>query len=112
MILTGLATGSGVTSFGWNTGCLNNAQESIKSWIVESYRHRTGHILSNYALTLIWSTTVAIFAVGGAIGAFIASHISRRYGRRGGLFRANLVGVIAATLMCELAFIFIMFFYQ
>ena len=87
-------------SFGWNTGCLNSAQESIKSWIIESYRHRTGYTLSESLLTLIWSTTVAIFAIGGAIGAYMANIISRRYGRRGGLLRANLLGVIAATLMC------------
>jgi MFS family permease len=79
---------------------LNSVQESIKSWIIESYRHRTGHTLSVSILTLIWSTTVAIFAIGGAIGAFIASGISRRYGRRGGLLRANLLGIIAATFMC------------
>ncbi|CAF1045933.1 unnamed protein product [Rotaria sordida] len=100
LILTGLATGSGVVSFGWNTGCLNNAQESIRPWIVESYYHRTGYTLSKNTLTLIWSTTVAIFAIGGAIGAFAASFISRRYGRRGGLLKANLLGIIAATLMC------------
>jgi MFS family permease len=88
-------------SFGWNTGCLNSAQESIKSWIVESYQHRNGSKLSPSVLTLIWSTTVAIFAIGGAIGAFIASSVSRRYGRRGGLLRSNLLGIIAATLMCE-----------
>jgi hypothetical protein len=27
--------------------------------------------------------------------------VSRRYGRRGGLLRSNLLGIIAATLMCE-----------
>ncbi|CAF2369406.1 unnamed protein product [Rotaria sp. Silwood2] len=105
LILTAFATGSGVVSFGWNTGCLNSAQESIKSWIVESYYHRTGHTLSKYVLTLIWSTTVAIFAIGGAIGAFAASFISRRYGRRGGLLKANLLGIIAATFMSLSKFI-------
>ncbi len=95
-----MATGSGVVSFGWNTGCLNSAQESIKSWIIESYLRRTGYTLSDSVLTLIWSTTVAIFAIGGAIGAFIASLVSRRYGRRGGLLRTNLLGIIAATFMC------------
>lgn len=96
-----MATGSGIVSFGWNTGCLNNAQEPIKSWIVASYSYRTGTALSQEVLTLIWSTTVAIFAIGGAIGAFAASNVSRRYGRRGGLLRANLLGIIAATCMCE-----------
>ncbi|CAF3710826.1 unnamed protein product [Rotaria sordida] len=105
LILTGLATGSGVVSFGWNTGCLNNAQESIRPWIVESYYHRTGYTLSKNTLTLIWSTTVAIFAIGGAIGAFAASFISRRYGRRGGLLKANLLGIIAATLMSTSKFV-------
>lgn len=47
--------------------------------------------------------TVAIFAIGGAIGAFAASIVSRRFGRRGGLLRANLLGIIAATCMCEFA---------
>ncbi len=95
-----MATGSGVVSFGWNTGCLNSAQEPIKSWIVDSYYRRTGYKLSESVLTLIWSTTVAIFAIGGAIGAFIASSVSRRYGRRGGLLKTNFLGIIAATFMC------------
>ncbi|CAF1018019.1 unnamed protein product [Adineta ricciae] len=99
LILTALATGSGLISFGWNTGCLNNAQESIKNWIVQSYQYRSGHTLSHNVLTLLWSTTVAIFAIGGAIGAFTASSVSRRYGRRGGLLRANLFGIIAAICM-------------
>ncbi|CAF4333093.1 unnamed protein product, partial [Rotaria magnacalcarata] len=105
LILTALATGSGVLSFGWNTGCLNSAQESIKPWIIESYRHRTGITLSHYVLTFIWSTTVAIFAIGGAIGAFAASPVSRRYGRRGGLLKANLLGIIAAAFMAVSKFI-------
>jgi SP family facilitated glucose transporter-like MFS transporter 9 len=83
---------------------LNSVQESIKAWIIESYLHRTGYTLSESVLTLIWSTTVAIFAIGGAIGAFIASNVSRRYGRRGGLLRANLLGIIAAIFMCSLKF--------
>lgn len=105
LILTALATGSGVVSFGWNTGCLNNAQESIKSWITESYLHRTGNHLAQYTLTFLWSTTVAIFAIGGAIGAFTASLVSRRYGRRGGLLRANMLGIIAAACMCSQFFL-------
>ena len=96
-----MATGSGIVSFGWNTGCLNSAQEPIKEWIVESYLKRTGYTISESVLTLLWSTTVAIFAIGGAIGAFIASAVSRRYGRRGGLLKANLLGIIAATFMCK-----------
>ncbi|CAF2053943.1 unnamed protein product [Rotaria magnacalcarata] len=98
LILTALATGSGVVSFGWNTGCLNSAQESIEPWIIESYHHRTGITLSHYVLTFIWSTTIAIFAIGGAIGVFAASPVSRRYGRRGDLLKAKL-GIIAAAFM-------------
>jgi len=95
-----------VVSFGWNTGCLNNLQESIKPWIVESYYHRTGYTISSYLLTLIWSTTVAVFAIGGAIGAFTASIVSRRYGRRGGLLKANLLGIVAATFICSYSICF------
>ncbi|CAF0791255.1 unnamed protein product [Adineta steineri] len=105
LVLTAFATGSGLVSFGWNTGCLNNAQESIKPWIAESYYHRTGHTLSQHVLTLLWSSTVAIFAIGGAIGAFTASIVSRRYGRRGGLLRTNLLGIIAAVLMSSSKFV-------
>jgi SP family facilitated glucose transporter-like MFS transporter 9 len=99
LVLTALASASGVLSFGWNTGCLNNAQESIETWMGESYHQRTGHNLSKFALTLLWSITVSIFAIGGAIGAFAASPMSRRYGRRGGLLRSNLLGITAASFM-------------
>ena len=60
---------------------------------------RSDITLSKNSLTLIWSTTVAIYAIGGAIGAFAASQVSRRFGRRGGLLRANVLGIVAASLM-------------
>jgi MFS family permease len=63
-------------------------------------------MLSQYALTLLWSTTVAIFCIGGAIGAFTANIVSRRYGRRGGLLKANILGIIAASCMCKYKIIF------
>ncbi|KAL3862010.1 hypothetical protein ACJMK2_008015 [Sinanodonta woodiana] len=85
--------------FGYNTGIVNSPAKVIKSFYNETYMNKTGDIMSNNTLTMLWAITVSIFAVGGMIGGFSAGYWANRFGRRGALLRNNVLAVIGACVM-------------
>jgi SP family facilitated glucose transporter-like MFS transporter 1 len=53
----------------------------FKEFISNSYRDRTRTYLTEDALELIWSITVAIFAIGGMIGGISGGLVADWCGR-------------------------------
>ncbi|CAF0936493.1 unnamed protein product [Didymodactylos carnosus] len=105
LVLTALASASGLLSVGWNSGCINSPEKYITKFMSDVYFHRSGKQLSPHVITLLWSITVSIFPFGGAVGGYWAGPVSRRFGRRKGLLLTNLLGIIAATLMAISKFV-------
>ncbi|XP_071945587.1 solute carrier family 2, facilitated glucose transporter member 1-like isoform X2 [Antedon mediterranea] len=85
--------------FGYNTGVINAPQQVITDWINESYYDRTNKLLSEDTVDFLWSTTVAIFAIGGMIGSFTAGPMANRLGRKRGLLLNNVLALIGALFM-------------
>ncbi|CAF1454260.1 unnamed protein product [Didymodactylos carnosus] len=105
LVLTALASASGMLSFGWNTGCINSSQTAIKKFMIDVYFKRNGTHLSPFFVTFLWSVTVSIFPLGGAVGGYFAGPVSRKFGMRNGLLLTNLLGLGAASLMAVSKFI-------
>lgn len=53
----------------------------IKAFYNESWERRHGHPIDPDTLTLLWSVTVSIFAIGGLVGTLIAKKIGKFLGR-------------------------------
>ncbi|KAB0342827.1 hypothetical protein FD754_019753 [Muntiacus muntjak] len=75
----------------------------IKGFYNESWERRRGHPIDSDTLTLLWSVTVSIFAIGGLVGTFLVKLIGKFLGRKNTLLANNGFGISAALLMaCSL----------
>uniref|UniRef100_A0A8C9P459 Solute carrier family 2 member 9 n=1 Tax=Spermophilus dauricus TaxID=99837 RepID=A0A8C9P459_SPEDA len=71
----------------------------IKAFYNESWERRHGHPIDPDTLTLLWSVTVSIFAIGGLVGTLIAKKIGKFLGRKNTLLVNNGFAISAALLM-------------
>ncbi|XP_021375506.1 solute carrier family 2, facilitated glucose transporter member 1-like [Mizuhopecten yessoensis] len=89
---------------GYNSGVINEPSEVIQDFYNSTYYNRNGEYMSSSLLTLLWSFTVSIFAIGGMIGGLSGGYVANRFGRRGGLLRNNLLNLIASGLLISSKF--------
>ncbi|KAI1301819.1 Solute carrier family 2, facilitated glucose transporter member 1 [Halotydeus destructor] len=84
---------------GYNTGVVNAPQELVGDWINETYTKRFNVEPDKATIDFIYSVIVAIFCVGGMIGALMTAYVAERFGRKGGLLLNNVFVFIAGALM-------------
>ncbi|XP_030842993.1 solute carrier family 2, facilitated glucose transporter member 1 [Strongylocentrotus purpuratus] len=85
--------------FGYNTGVINAPQKVIEAFINETNFKRTGESMGQEQVTFIWSTAVAIFAVGGMVGSLSAGFFANYLGRKKSMLANNLIAFVGAALM-------------
>uniref|UniRef100_A0A452QW30 Solute carrier family 2, facilitated glucose transporter member 5 n=1 Tax=Ursus americanus TaxID=9643 RepID=A0A452QW30_URSAM len=89
--------------YGYNLSVVNAPTPYIKSFYNESWERRYGHPVDPDTLTLLWSVTVSIFAIGGLVGTLMVKLIGKVLGRKYTLLVNNGFAVSAALLMaCSL----------
>ncbi|XP_020913744.1 solute carrier family 2, facilitated glucose transporter member 1 [Exaiptasia diaphana] len=76
--------------FGYNTSCINAPEQDIKA-----YFKKDGRSYSDFE----WSATVAIFAIGGMIGALLGPYAANRFGRKNAILANNIPAIAASLLM-------------
>ncbi|XP_071450965.1 solute carrier family 2, facilitated glucose transporter member 1-like isoform X2 [Hetaerina americana] len=96
--ITAAALGSSF-QHGYNTGVVNAPQKLIEGWIRTVAHNRTGEVVDQSHVTMIWAIAVAIFCVGGMLGGCITGFVAERFGRKGGLLLNNVLVAAAAVLM-------------
>ncbi|KAB0794592.1 hypothetical protein PPYR_11431 [Photinus pyralis] len=67
---------------GYNIGVVNSPAEVIRSWCLESARTRYNVDLTYGQLTMLWSSIVSIFLIGGIIGSLTGSWLADFMGRK------------------------------
>uniref|UniRef100_A0A8D2I0I8 Solute carrier family 2 member 9 n=1 Tax=Urocitellus parryii TaxID=9999 RepID=A0A8D2I0I8_UROPR len=85
--------------YGYNLSVVNAPTPYIKAFYNESWERRHGHPIDPDTLTLLWSVTVSIFAIGGLVGTLIAKKIGKFLGRKNTLLVNNGFAISAALLM-------------
>uniref|UniRef100_A0A8D2B9W9 Solute carrier family 2 member 9 n=1 Tax=Sciurus vulgaris TaxID=55149 RepID=A0A8D2B9W9_SCIVU len=85
--------------YGYNLSVVNAPTPYIKAFYNESWERRHGHQIDPDTLTLLWSVTVSIFAIGGLVGTLMAKKIGKFLGRKHTLLVNNGFAVSAALLM-------------
>ncbi|XP_049900468.1 solute carrier family 2 member 15b [Epinephelus moara] len=85
--------------YGYNLAVVNSPAEYIKDFynetLVESYDWYPDEEL----LTVLYSLTVSIFAIGGMTGALLVGRLVTKYGRKGTLVRSTVLVFIGGALM-------------
>ncbi|KAM8939540.1 solute carrier family 2, facilitated glucose transporter member 9 [Pelodytes ibericus] len=85
--------------YGYNLSVVNAPSLYIKNLYNESWSSRYNYIISKDTITILWSVTVSIFAIGGLVGALVVIPLVNLLGRKGTLLLNNLFAIVAALLM-------------
>ncbi|XP_066240623.1 solute carrier family 2, facilitated glucose transporter member 9 isoform X1 [Saccopteryx leptura] len=89
--------------YGYNLSVVNAPTPYIKAFYNETWERRYGHPIDPDTLTLLWSVTVSIFAIGGLVGTLMVKLIGQFLGRKYTLLVNNGFAILAALLMsCSL----------
>uniref|UniRef100_A0A3B4UJI4 Solute carrier family 2 member 11b n=1 Tax=Seriola dumerili TaxID=41447 RepID=A0A3B4UJI4_SERDU len=89
----------GTFQYGYNISVINAPTVYVHNFINQTWRERYQTGISEDVLTLLWSTIVSIFTLGGLIGATIGGTLSVKLGRKGTLMINNTFALVAALLM-------------
>ncbi|NXF37360.1 GTR9 protein, partial [Nyctibius bracteatus] len=87
------------TLYGYNLAVVNSPAVHIKAFYNATWSQRYGHGLAPGPLTLLYSLTVSIFALGGLVGSLLVGVLVERYGRNGTLSRSSLLILLAGGFM-------------
>ncbi|XP_030581304.1 solute carrier family 2 member 15a [Archocentrus centrarchus] len=85
--------------YGYNLAVVNSPAVYIKDFFNKTAVRRDGAGLSEEALTLIYSLTVSVFAIGGLLGSLIVGMLVTRFGRKGTVVNTTVLVFIAGLLM-------------
>ncbi|XP_053928232.1 solute carrier family 2, facilitated glucose transporter member 9 isoform X2 [Cuculus canorus] len=85
--------------YGYNLAVVNSPAVHIKAFYNATWSQRYGHGLAPGLLTLLYSVTVSIFALGGLVGSLLVGILVERYGRNGALSRSALLVLLAGGFM-------------
>nr|XP_044989876.1 solute carrier family 2, facilitated glucose transporter member 9 isoform X1 [Jaculus jaculus]XP_044989877.1 solute carrier family 2, facilitated glucose transporter member 9 isoform X1 [Jaculus jaculus]XP_044989878.1 solute carrier family 2, facilitated glucose transporter member 9 isoform X1 [Jaculus jaculus] len=89
--------------YGYSLSVVNAPTPYIKAFYNETWKRRHGHPIHSDTLTLLWSVTVSIFAIGGLVGTLMVKMIGKFLGRKNMLLVNNGFAISAALLMaCSL----------
>lgn len=100
LLLAAVAAGIGGTfQYGYNISVINAPTMYVQRFINQTWKERYDINISEDVLTLLWSTIVSIFTLGGLMGASIGGTLSVKLGRKGTLLANNAFSLTAALLM-------------
>uniref|UniRef100_A0A8C1PBI4 Solute carrier family 2 member 9 n=1 Tax=Cyprinus carpio TaxID=7962 RepID=A0A8C1PBI4_CYPCA len=85
--------------YGYNLSVVNAPASYIKTFYNKTWIDRYNEPIGDGTVTLLWSVTVSIFAIGGLVGALTVSFLIKVLGRKGTLLANNGLALIAALLL-------------
>ncbi|KAM5191451.1 solute carrier family 2, facilitated glucose transporter member 9 [Mantella aurantiaca] len=85
--------------YGYNLSVVNAPALYIRQLYNESWSRRYDQTISSSTISILWSVTVSIFAIGGLVGAQLVTPMVKLLGRKTTLLINNLFAIAAALLM-------------
>ncbi|CDQ91192.1 unnamed protein product [Oncorhynchus mykiss] len=85
--------------YGYNLAVVNSPAEYIKAFYNQTMVARNGTGLDDKTLTLFYSVTVSVFAIGGMVGSLMVGILVTRFGRKGTLVRITCLVFIGGAFM-------------
>ncbi|XP_068597214.1 solute carrier family 2 member 15a [Brachionichthys hirsutus] len=85
--------------YGYNLAVVNSPSVYIKAFYNRTVLIRKGTGLSQEDLTVMYSLTVSVFAIGGLLGSLVVGMLVTRFGRKGTVVNTTGLVFIAGSLM-------------
>ncbi|KAA8579022.1 hypothetical protein FQN60_010622 [Etheostoma spectabile] len=85
--------------YGYNLAVVNSPAVYIKDFYNHTVVSRNGTGLSEETLTLMYSLTVSVFAIGGLLGSLVVGILVSRFGRKGTVVHTTVLVFIAGSFM-------------
>ncbi|XP_078497288.1 solute carrier family 2, facilitated glucose transporter member 9-like isoform X1 [Lissotriton helveticus] len=85
--------------YGYNLAVVNSPAEHIKAFYNVTWYQRFNEPMTQESLTLMYSVTVSIFALGGMLGSLLVGILVNRFGRKGTLVNSAPLVFLAGGLM-------------
>ncbi|XP_061439928.1 solute carrier family 2, facilitated glucose transporter member 9 isoform X2 [Rhineura floridana] len=85
--------------YGYNLSVVNAPTVFVKKFYNETWERRYNQSIPEETVTLLWTISVSIFAIGGLVGALIVTPAVKYFGRKRTLLLNNVFAVVAALLM-------------
>nr|CAD7257983.1 unnamed protein product [Timema shepardi] len=97
LMLTGMATNLGCSiPVGYNIGVMNTPAQIIREFCNTTVEATYGISMSSSQLSILWSTLVSIFLVGGVTGSLTGGWVADKFGRKGAVVVSSVLGGLAA----------------
>ncbi|RZC33698.1 Sugar tr and/or MFS 1 domain containing protein [Asbolus verrucosus] len=84
---------------GYHTGIINIPENIFRDWIFRILARRVDTVPDERDVNIIWSTTIAMFSVGGMLGGFLTSFFTNKCGCKGSLIWNNLIVVLGICIL-------------
>ncbi|XP_059372855.1 solute carrier family 2, facilitated glucose transporter member 9-like [Carassius carassius] len=85
--------------YGYNLAVVNSPAGYIKDFYNHTVVSRNGTGFNGEALTLMYSLTVSVFAIGGLIGSLMVGTLVTKFGRKGTVVNSTVLVFIAGSVM-------------
>lgn len=85
--------------YGYNLAVVNSPSEHIKAFYNATWFQRYGEALDQHPLTILYSLTVSVFALGGMLGSLLVGVLVSKFGRKGTVIKSSPLVFIAGALM-------------
>nr|P46408.1 RecName: Full=Solute carrier family 2, facilitated glucose transporter member 5; AltName: Full=Fructose transporter; AltName: Full=Glucose transporter type 5, small intestine; Short=GLUT-5 [Oryctolagus cuniculus]BAA05492.1 fructose transporter [Oryctolagus cuniculus] len=85
--------------YAYNVSVCNSPSELMTEFYNDTYYDRTGELIDEFPLTLLWSVTVSMFPSGGFAGSLLVGPLVNKFGRKGALLFNNIFSIVPAILM-------------
>ncbi|XP_041644819.1 solute carrier family 2 member 15a [Cheilinus undulatus] len=85
--------------YGYNLAVVNSPSAYIKEFYNQTVLKRNGTGLTDETLTVMYSLTVSVFAIGGMLGSLIVGMLVSRFGRKGTVVNTTVLVFIGGSLM-------------
>uniref|UniRef100_A0A672G955 Solute carrier family 2, facilitated glucose transporter member 5-like n=1 Tax=Salarias fasciatus TaxID=181472 RepID=A0A672G955_SALFA len=85
--------------YGYNLAVVNSPAQYIKDFYNETMIETYDWVPDERLLTVLYSLTVSIFAIGGMSGALLVGKLVTKFGRKGTLVRSTMLVFIGGALM-------------
>ncbi|XP_043107480.1 solute carrier family 2 member 9, like 1 [Puntigrus tetrazona] len=84
---------------GFHLAAISSPTPYIQSFINSSWTYHYGEVPGEKTVTFIWSTVVALYALGGLIGSTTVRYFTSHLGRKGAMLLVSTIAVVATVIM-------------